>query len=400
MRPIERTLADAGLPPLGRTAWVEVDTDQLTENARRLAAFVAPLQLGAVVKADGYGHGLEVAARCAVRGGATWLCTATLEEAVRLRLDGYEGRVFVLYPIPASQAAVARQRDIDVSIGSLADLRRIEEVDGLAVHIEVDTGMTRGGCRPDAFGRLLAAVHDSAVRLVGVWTHLASPEDPAATERQLDIFHEVTDPIPADVLRHTAASGGILAADLAGQHLVRAGLVYYGYHPGTAEGLPEGVAPALEIKAHPVRVADVDEGTGVGYASTWVAARPSRIATVPMGYADGWARVLSPGSSALAGGRRVPLVGRISSDAITIDVTDVPGVDDDTEICLLGRQGGESVTADEIARLRGSISWEVLQQLGARLPRVYIAGGQAVGVRPEFARQVTYAASGALSYRV
>lgn len=398
MRSVEEALAAAGLPPLTRTAWVEVDTDQLTENARQLATFVSPLQLGVVVKADGYGHGLEVAARCAVRGGAAWLCTATLEEAVRLRNDGYEGRVFVLYPVPGSQGATAGRLGIDVSVGSVVDLRRIDRVEGLAVHVEIDTGMTRGGCLPEVFDDVVAAVLDSSARLAGVWTHLASPEDPSATEQQLAIFSEVTAPLPPDVLRHTAASGGILATDLHGQHLVRAGLVYYGYHPGTRQGLPPGVAPALQIKAHPVRVVEVEVGTGVGYASTWRASRRSRIATLPLGYADGWSRLLSPGASALAGGRRVPLVGRISSDAITVDVTDLPSASDDTEMCLVGSQGGEVITADEVAGLRGSISWEVLQQLHSRLPRVYVAGGQVVGVRGESVRDVAYVDPDILAY--
>lgn len=398
MRPIERALAAAGLPPLSRTAWVAVDTDQLTRNAQALADLVAPLQLGVVVKADGYGHGLEVAARCAVRGGATWLCVATLQEAVRLRADGYPGRVFVLYPIPESQAATAGRLDVDVSLGSLADFERVAAVSGLAVHIEIDTGMTRGGCRPEEFASLVGAVRRSSLRLVGVWTHLAAPEDPASTERQLEVFHQVTDPLPADIVRHTAASGGILAADLAGQHLVRAGLVYYGYHPGTEPGLPEGVGPALSIAAHPVRLAEVEEGTGVGYASTWRAPRRSRIATLPLGYADGWPRLLSPGSEVLVGGHRLPVVGRISSDAITVDVTEASEVDYDTEVCLLGRQGEESIDADEIAGRRGSISWEVLQQLSPRLPRVYYSGGEVVAVRGESTVEVTYADAAKLSY--
>lgn len=400
MRPIERVLADVGIPPLSRTAWVEVDTDQLSENARRLAEFVEPLRFGAVVKADGYGHGLEVAARCAVRGGARWLCTATVAEAVRLRNDGYRGRVLVLYPIPQSQAATAGRLGIDVSVASVADLREVADAGALSVHIEVDTGMTRGGCLPESFSDLVSAVRASSLRLAGVWTHLAAPEDPIATERQLDIFHQLTDALPAEVLRHTAASGGILAADLSGQDFVRAGLVYYGHHPGTATRPPDGVAPALRIAAHPVRLVEIDEGTGVGYASTWRASRRSRIATVPLGYADGWSRVLSPGADALVAGRRVPLVGRISSDAITVDVTDVPDVDHDTEICLLGRQGTETIEADEIARIRGSISWEVLQQLGLRLPRVYTAGGGVVAMRPESSVEVVYADPDSLAYPV
>lgn len=400
MRPIDRELAAAGLPTLRRAAWIEVDTDQLTRNALALTDRVAPLDLGAVVKADGYGHGLEVAARCAVRGGATWLCVATLGEALRLRVDGYQGRILVLYPLPASQSAAAREEGIDVTVSTLRDVAALNGAEGLAVHLEVDTGMTRGGARPDEVVDLARRVGGSAARLVGVWTHLAAPEDPGATTRQLELFGAATASLQEMGLevRHAAASGGILAADLSGQDLVRAGLVFYGHHPGAGGDLPPGLAPALQIKAHPVRVATVETGTGVGYSSTWRAERTSQVATLPIGYADGWSRSLSPGAEVVADGRRCPLVGRISSDALSVDVTDVGGVDEETEISLMGGGSDETITAEEVADLRGTISWEVLQQLGARLPRVYRAGGEVAGVRLESTRRVVYTRAGVLSY--
>lgn len=399
MRPIERELANAGLPDVGRTAWVEVETTLLVSNARILADLVAPSELGVVVKADGYGHGLEVAARCAVHGGATWLCVATLPEALRLRSDGYRGRVFVLYPIPSGAVDLAARQMIDVSVSTRADVTDISEAPGLAVHLEVDTGMTRGGCPPTEVDDLVDRIRSSRAELKGIWTHLATPEDRRATAIQVETFGQIVAGLDGDIeMRHLAASGGILAADLTGQTLVRAGLVYYGHDPDVGVALPTGLKPALEVRAHPIRIASVPAGTGVGYSSTWRATRSSRIATIPMGYADGWSRSLSPGADVLVGGRRAPLVGRVSSDAITVDVTEIPGVDAGTVVCLMGSQDGSTITADEVAAGRGTISWEVLQQLGSRLPRIYRHEGDVVAMRPESNSRVSYVPGNILPY--
>lgn len=403
MRPIQRELAAAGLPQLERTAWVEVDTARLINNASVLRALVSPVQLGVVVKADGYGHGLEVAARSAVRGGATWLCVATLPEALRLRDDGYSGRIFVLYPIPPSVVDAARREEIDVTVSSLEDVDAMSRAAGLGIHIEVDTGMTRGGCRPEDVPRLVDRIRTSQAVLTGIWTHLASPEDPQMTATQVDALAEVTESIEdlddGVEVTHAAASGGILTADLANHNLTRAGLIYYGSDPGVGVDLPQGIKPALEIRAHAVRIATVPRGTGVGYGSTWRTTRRSRIATIPMGYADGWARSLSPGSDVLVNGVRAPVVGRISSDAMTIDVSDVPHVDRDTDFRVMGYRENASITADEIASHRGTISWEVLQQLSPRLARVYRYSEEIVGLRAESTSHVVYAPNSPLPYR-
>jgi alanine racemase len=182
---------------------------------------------------------------------------------------------------------------------------------------------------------------------------------------------------------HAGASGGLLAGAVKGHHLVRPGLAFYGVHPVPGNPLPTGVSPALAVKAHPVRVAEVPAGTSVGYAGTWTAGRDSKIATLPLGYADGWSRASSPGSETLAGGTPAPVVGRISSDSLTVDVTDVPGVTTDSEFTLLGSDDGVVVGADEVAEVRGTIAWEVLQQLGSRLTRIYLSGSSPMALRPE-----------------
>jgi len=400
-RRIDRSLVVAGLPPLERSAWVEVDTDALTANARALCSLAHPAALGPVVKADGYGHGLEMAARCSVSGGAEWLCVADSAEAARLRGDGYAGRIFVLYPVPPAALGHLARLGVDVTVGSAEEAHAVTEhltADDqiLAVHLEVDTGMTRGGVAP---GGAVAAATDlvaaHSVRLAGVWTHLAAPEDPATTSGQLTRFDSAltaltTAGIDAGAI-HAAASGGLLAADTAEHAFVRPGLALYGIHPGAGDPLPESVVPALAVKAHPVRIAEVPPGTSVGYAGTWTAGRASTIATLPIGYADGWSRSSSPGTSVLVEGRHAPVVGRVSSDSLTVDVTGIAGVGSDSEFILLGNDGHDEITADAVADVRRTIPWEVLQQLGARLTRVYMSGSVPIALRPESTITITTA---------
>jgi alanine racemase len=401
-RSIDRSLAEAGLPPLQRTAWVEVDIDQLQANGRALADLAAPAELGPVVKADGYGHGLEAAARCAVAAGASWLCVADTAEAERLRNDGYEGRVLVLYPAPPSALPRMSRLQVDVSVGSLEGALSTAngEHSQVAAHLEIDTGMTRGGVAPsDALQTAATLAAGPGSHLAGVWTHLAAPEDSETTARQMELFQSTLRQLESNGIdpgiTHVSASGGLLAV-AERSHMVRPGLAYYGLHPGAGGALPSEVRPALALRAHPVRIAEVPVGTAVGYAGTWVAQRTSRIATVPVGYADGWSRSGSPGTFALVAGQRVPVVGRISSDSLTVDITDVAGAGPHSRVTLLGNDGEEEVSADEVAGVRGTISWEVLQQLGARLTRVYFADGRPVASRPESSTDLNMAADGTL----
>jgi alanine racemase len=352
----------------------------------------SPAALGPVVKADGYGHGLEMAARCAVSAGVGWLCVADSAEAVRLRADGYEGRIFVLYPVPPSMWPEMTGFDIDVTVGDSAQAREMVRASlgdrPLRVHVETDTGMTRGGVRVDEVVVTARTLADGpGVELAGVWTHLAAPEDPEITEAQLDRFDSALDDLATAGLDpgvvHAAASGGLLASDTSRHGLVRPGLAFYGLHPGAGAPLPPSVGPALSVRAHPVRVMEAATGTRVGYAGTWIAKRPSVIATLPIGYADGWSRSSSPGTSVIVGGRRAPVVGRVSSDSLTVDVTGIEDVGTDSEFTLIGTDGPETITADEVAGVRGTISWEVLQQLGSRLTRVYMSDSDPVAVRLE-----------------
>ena len=410
-RPIEDRLREAGLAPLPRTAWLEVDLDALRGNLAVMREVVGPgVRVEPVVKADAYGHGAVPVARALEAAGADGLSVAALDEAYELREAGISLPLLVIYPVPPEHAAAAARAGIAVSVGAGRLLDRVlveaalmvAEDPGarpLEIHVEIETGLGRGGALPDEVVTAIRAVEAApGVRLGGVWTHLAAADVPSNALAQDERFGRAVDPAPVPVRfgsdpeavrRHLAGSGGILGADVAHWDAVRVGLSIYGLVPDTLVPAASTAAaagrlrPVMALKARPVRVADLAAGHGVSYGPTFVTARPSRIATLPVGYADGWRRFLSDRSEGLVRGVRVPLVGRVAMDAVMADVTDVPGppVDENDEFVLLGGQAGERITALELAATGGTISYEILTGMSRRLPRVYHAAGLPVEVR-------------------
>jgi alanine racemase len=398
---IEERLSDAGLPPIPRTAWLEIDQDALSSNVRAVRDLVGPdVEVSAVVKADGYGHGLEVAARTFVAAGARRLCVATLDEAHGLRRAGIDAPVMILFTIPRDEVAAAASAgfelvaaDPELARDILATWRENTPADGrLRLHLEVETGLTRAGIRPEMVAEVARAIVTTpAVRLAGIWSHLASPEEHDSSLDQETALLGAVDALRAAGLGapsvHLAASGGLFAGTSRHHGMVRAGLCLYGE---LADDLPlspaarvaaSALRPAMTLKARALRILDVPAGTAVGYGGRWRAERPARIATIPVGYGDGWIRGYQPGAEALLRGRRVPLVGTVAMDAVAVDVTDMPGAGMDDEFVLLGRQGDESISATDLARRRTTIAWEVLVGMAHRLPRVYHSGREVTGIR-------------------
>lgn len=401
--PIEQWLAAAGVPPLTRLSWLEIDVEALAHNLGVVRRAVGDgVEVNAVIKADGYGHGIEAAARAFAAAGAARLCVATLDEALLLRQAGIRTPLLVLFRVPEEAIAIAVAAGIELTVAdesTVDELARLPNAgrtpsdgDPLSVHIEVETGLARAGLAPHRVGALVQRLADTAgVRLAGIWTHLASADDAAASADQVAAYERALAGVAAAGVsigsRHVAASGAIFARTAPSYDAVRPGLCLYGLLP---EGLPiapgasaaaESLRPAMALRARPLRVESLRAGAGVGYGSHWRAERPSIIATLPVGYSDGLPRASWPGAEALVRGRRVPLVGTVAMDAVMVDVTDVPGVDLGSEFTLLGRDGTESITATELARLRNTISWEVVATMAQRLPRVYHAGPVLVGAR-------------------
>jgi alanine racemase len=358
-----------------------------------------------VVKADAYGHGMVPVSRALVEAGADGLCVATLDEALALRDAGVTTRVTVLYPVPPGLAALAAEQRIAVSAGdrTLLDelLAAIVAADGtgddgsadLAIELEIETGLGRGGVPLRTVvevARRIAATPGAT--LAGVWTHLQAGEDADRTAAQIVTFDEALAALASARIdvprRHVAASTGLLTHRVPAYDAVRPGLMTYGLvpdellrtavHPAAAR-----LRPVMSLVARPVRVVELPAGHGISYGPTFETGRPSRIATLPLGYGDGWPRSLSNRADALVRGVRVPIVGNVAMDAVMVDVTDVPGppVGVDDEFVLLGAQGGDRITAGDLARARTTNSWEVVTAAARRLPRVYDAEAGAVGVR-------------------
>lgn len=408
--PIEQRLRDRGLSPLARLAWLEIDLDALRANLAAVRSAVGPgVRVEPVVKADAYGHGVVPVARALADEGADGLSVATLDEALELRDAGVRLPILVLYPVPAAWVPDAARRHIAVALGAgeaasevLAAARSVarEGVPELEVHVEVETGLGRGGVLPHEAPSVVDEVLATpGVRLAGVWTHLAAADDDARTIEQDRRFTSAIAPLadavawgadPAGaVRRHLAASGGMLGDAVPRWDSVRIGLSIYGLvpdavvPPASTAGAAALLRPAMALYARPVRVLDLPAGHGVSYGPTFTTSRPSRIATLPLGYGDGWRRVLSDRAHALVRGVRVPLVGRVAMDAVMADVTDVPGepVTERDEFVLLGEQEGERITAYDLAAAGGTISYEVVTGMSRRLARVYHRAGSVAETR-------------------
>ena len=404
MSSIETRLAQAGLPALPRTAWLQIDLDALRGNLAALRSLAGEgVPVHPVVKADAYGHGAVPVALALEAAGADGFCVAAMDEALALRAGGVRAPIRVLYAIPPAFAGEAARQGIAVSAGdpglldallAAAAAAATATADApLVVELEVETGLGRDGFAPDALVAAARAVSDApGVRLAGLWTHLQASEDPGRTRDQLARFDAAATALRDAGLalpdRHVAASGGLFT-DVAALDGVRPGLAVYGVVPDelAATDLAPSVTapfrPAMSLHARPVRVADLPAGHGISYGPTFTTARPSRIATLPLGYGDGFVRAFSNRAEALVRGVRVPLVGNVAMDAVMFDVTDVPGapVMQDDEFVLLGRQGDDQISLADLARTRTTNTWEVMSQMAGRLPRVYHAAAGPVGLR-------------------
>ena len=392
---------ESTLDALPRSAWLEIDLRAIRRNLATIRSMAGPdVPVHPVVKADAYGHGALPVARELAAAGADGLCVATIDEAVALRDGGIRAAILVLYPIPISWVGTAAARAIAVTAGDptllAASLEAIATAGGrrpLRIHLEVETGLGRGGFRA---GPLVAAARSIAAcpraRLDGLWTHLQAPEDCALTRQQIDAFDAAAVNLrAADVRlprRHLRASGSLLSDGVASYGGVRPGLSIYGLVPDELAGVDVSPAaanlvPALSLHARPVRVAELEAGWGISYGPTFRTDRASRIATLPIGYGDGWSRALSNRAEALVRGHRVPLVGNVAMDAVMADVTDVPGppITVLDRFVLIGSQGRTTITVADVARARGTNAWEVVTGMARRLPRVYHAASGPTVVR-------------------
>lgn len=388
------------LPDVLRPAWAEIDLGALVANFRRLKETVAPARVLAVIKADAYGHGAQEVGRALEAAGVDVLGAALLEEGAEVRRAGVTAPVLVLgVPRPVQLPYYRRYRLTPVVSGldQLALWREWLQGEGgyvQPIHLQVDTGMTRLGIDDADLGRALEMVRTSPhLELAGLLSHLAdadlldSPRNPDQERRFARAVEALTPEERGRALVHLANTAGALHRPASRHDLVRLGLALYGYD---SAGAFEGLRPVMSVKTRAVLVRDIAPGTRVSYGGRWTAERPSRIAVLPVGYADGYAWRLSNRSAGLVRGRRVPLVGSVSMDMIFADVTDVhreaggPPVAAGEEVVLLGRQGSEVIPVTELAGAAGTVPYELLCLLGLRLARRYGGGPDGGEVRTRF----------------
>jgi alanine racemase len=370
----------------GRPVWAEIDLDAVTHNVRVMAARAGPARLYAVVKANAYGHGAVAVGREALAAGAAALAVICVDEAEELRRAGVRAPVLVLGATPASDAERAVALGLEPTVAapdvlealSAAARRRGTEV---PIHLELESGLNRQGLPPDALVALAERARAAAgIRVAGLFTHFAAAEegDQRFTRRQFDVLREVSARLPWIPVRHCSASASVLVDREMALEAVRVGLAMYGYKPAPWVGADAELRPAMALRSRLARVLPVEPGATVGYGRTWAAARPSRIGLVMCGYADGYRRGFGNRAHALLRGQRVPVVGRVAMDMCMVDVTALPAAAAGDVVTLLGRDGAERIDADELAAVDGTISWDVLAGVTARVPRLYLRGGQLV----------------------
>lgn len=372
-----------------RTTIADVDLDAVAANTRAVLDR-AGVDVIAVVKADGYGHGAEAVAETAIAAGAAALAVATVEEAVVLRRTCPRDPLLVLLGAqePAERdAAVAL--DLAVTVWDLEGAQAMAEAaraagKTAALHFKVDTGLTRLGAPLVEAAALLAAISKlGGVHVDGVFTHLARADetDLGSASEQLDRFDTFLDAISLPRWVHTSATGGVASLPPRSRvTAVRPGLALYGLDAASHLAATLVLRPALTWRSRVHRVADVPRGTGVSYGHDYRLARAGRIATVPVGYGDGLSR-LARSASLLVHGTAVPIAGRVAMDHVMLDVTDIGDVTAGDEVVVIGTQLGATLTADDLARAWGTINYEVVTSIKPRVPRRYLRGGRVVATK-------------------
>ncbi len=373
-----------------RPTWVEISLSKLRRNYERVRRLAVRRKIMAVIKADAYGHGAVAVANCLAGCGADWFGVASVEEALELRAAGITQPILLLGGLYMSDPADLIKFQLTPSVSSTVRLDTYAECarrygHRIEFHLKVDTGLGRLGVPPDRLAAFLDHYRTlEGLRLTGLFTHLASAEDLVATqtEEQGERFRAALAQLrSADIepaWTHVSNSGALLAGREFPENMVRVGGLLYGCYvplvlpPGQEPPrLPE-FEPVLTFKSRVVYLKDVASETPLGYGEAFHTRRPSRIATVPVGYADGLNRALSNRGHAIVRGRLARLVGNISMDLSLLDVTDIPGVNVGDEVMLLGRSQQASITALDIAQLLDTVPYEVLCLIGKRVPRLYV----------------------------
>ena len=389
---IGRLAADSlALPVCRETARATVDLDAISRNVEVLSKHAGSAAVMAVVKADGYGHGLLPSARAALDGGASWLGVAQLSEAMALRDNGVLAPLLSWLHVPGSDFAGAIAADIDLSVSALWSLAEVADAARALgrtarIHLKVDTGLGRNGAFGDDWATLLSAARpleaEGLVRIAGVWSHFVYADEPThpTVRRQVEQFGQAVreaERAGCDLeVRHIANSAATLTNPAAVFDMVRPGLAVYGLSPVPALGDPQsfGLTPAMTLSADLAITKQIPAGQGISYGHQYVTSQDTTVGLVPMGYADGIPRNATNVGPLSLGGIRYTVAGRVCMDQFVVDLGSASRAQAGDPVVLFGTGGSGEPTAQDWAEATETISYEIISRIGSRVPRVYVGG--------------------------
>ncbi|EIV99685.1 alanine racemase [Thermoanaerobacter siderophilus] len=378
-----------------RPTRAEIYLDNIVHNLSEVKRWVGKkVKIMGVVKANAYGHGACQVAKVLIENGVSYLAVATIEEALELRECGINIPILVIGYTPLTQAKELIVHNITQTvfdINYVKDLERIALNVGkkAKVHVKVDTGMGRIGYTDlkVAEKEIEKMMEMEGVEVEGIFSHFATSDEKNKTyaEKQFDVFKKLLERLKEKriniPLKHIANSGAIIDLKYTYLDMVRPGIVLYGSYPSEEVERPLDLKQTMGFKTKIVHIKEVPEGTSISYGRTFITKRKSKIATLPVGYADGFNRLLSNNHHVLVKGKYAPVIGRICMDQTMIDVTDIEGVELGDDVVIFGNQEGEKITADEIAKKLNTIPYEVYCGISRRVPRIYIYKGEVVEVK-------------------
>lgn len=366
-----------------RPTRIVVDLDALTDNFNAIRQRVG-VPVMAILKANAYGHGLVPVAQHMQRQGVQQIGVAFVEEGITLRQAGITTPILVLGGILGRQAAQLIEHNLEITVSSLDKLRKVEEAAQAlgrkaVIHLKIDTGMERIGVHSYSCGSMIeAAITSQWCEIKGIYSHLACADDPSSpmTALQLECFHEACAhftrlgaPMP---IRHLANSGGVLHFPDTWLDMVRPGILFYGILPDPAAQATVAVRPALSLLSQVVYFKVVRAGHSVSYGATWTPTHDTRVVTIPIGYGDGYPRALSNKGDVLIRGQRHPIVGRVCMDQFMVDLGADGTAYNGDDVVLIGEQGGQRISIEDVAQRSDTIAYELLTRLNERIPREYL----------------------------
>lgn len=382
-----------------RRSWAVVDLDNIDYNLHQIKQKLRPgCMIMGVIKADAYGHGDKYIADELIKLGVNWFAVSNLNEAMSLRNQGIYHPILILGTTPPNKARQLCEYNITQAVFSLEYAKKLQQQAErnsvtITCHIKVDTGMGRIGF--DASEKVSAINEITEVSLFpnlicsGIFTHFSSadeynPESIEYTKKQYHLFMGICEELSERgvhfAIRHCCNSGGIVNYPEMQLDMVRAGILMFGLVPDPACKEKIDLKPAMELHSVVSMVKEVKEGSPISYGRTYIAPKKMRLATVPIGYADGYHRALSNRGKMLVNGRFAPIVGRICMDQLMLDVTDIPDVTDGMQITIVGEENSQKITMEEVAEMTDTVHYEIMCVLGRRVPRIYRRNGKDVGV--------------------